>query len=85
METVTLPTYSQYKHQVDTMIASGQLTVDQGIILTSVFRNHLAGNWTNINYLMAATGLDWKNINWILNGLVQKGAIQKIDKKWYTL
>jgi sRNA-binding regulator protein Hfq len=85
MESVQLPTYSQYKHQVDTLIDSGTLTVEQGIILTSVFRNHVEGHWTNVNYLIAATGLNWKKIHYLINGLVLKGAIRKIEKNWYTL
>ena len=83
--TVELPTYSQYKHQVDTLINQGQLTVEQGIVLTSIFRNHLAGHYTHVNYLISATGLEWKQINWLLNGLVLKGACRKIEKYWYTL
>ena len=83
--TVELPTYEQYKAQVDQMVNAGSLTTEQAIILISVFRNYLSGNQTNINYLMNATGLGWKEINWKLNGLVQKGAIRKIDKKWYTI
>lgn len=80
-----LPTYWQYKSQVDTLIHSKELTVDQGIIITSIYRNFLEGHQTNINYLMMATSLGWKEINWVLNGLVQRGAITKIDKKWYTI
>ncbi len=82
---VELPTYSQYKAQVDLMVSRDELLVEDGIILLCVFKNHLSGNPTHINYLMQATGLNWKNINYRLNSLTMKGGIRKIDKSWYTL
>jgi len=82
---IELPTYGQYKTQVDHLVSRGELTTEQGVVLISVFRNHLSGNPTHINYLMQATGLDWKPINWLLNGLVMKGGIRKIDKYYYTI
>ena len=84
MSTV-LPTYEQYKAQVDILVDSGKLTSEQAIILISVYRNHLSGRPTNINYLMRMTGCNWRHIHWQLNGLVQRGAIRKIDQKWYQI
>jgi len=78
------PNYNEYKAQVDRMVNSNELTTDQGIVLTSVYRNFLEGNQTHVNYLIQATGLNWKSINWLLNGLVQRGAIKKYDK-YYTI
>ena len=78
------PTYYEYKSQVERMVNSNELTVDQGIVLTSVYRNWLEGHQTHINYLMQATGLNWKSINWLLNGLVQRGAIKRYEK-YYTI
>ena len=80
-----LPTYSQYKAQVDLLVERGELSVEDGIILLCVFRNHLEGNSTHVNYLMSATGLDWKRINHRLNSLTMKGGIRKLDKSWYSL
>lgn len=78
------PNYNEYKAQVDHMVNSNELTTDQGIVLTSVYRNFLEGNQTHVNYLMQATGLNWKSINWLCNGLVQRGAIKKYEK-YYTI
>lgn len=85
MTTTNLPTLEEYKATVDNMVASNKLSIEEAIILLSVFKNHLNGNQTHTNYLLAATGLRWKELNWTLNGLVQKGGIRKIDKYWYTL
>ena len=82
---VELPTYSAYKAQVDLLVERDELLLEDGIILLCVFRNHLAGNQTNVKYLMSATGLDWKKINYRLNSLTLKGGIRKVDKYWYTL
>ena len=78
------PTYTEYKAQIDHMVESNKLTVDQGIVLTSVYRNYSEGTQTHINYLMNVTGLNWKSINWICNGLVQRGAIKRFEK-YYTI
>lgn len=78
------PNYNEYKAQVDHMVNSNELTTDQGIVLTSVYRNFLEGNQTHVNYLMQATGLNWKSINWLCNGLVIRGAIKKYEK-YYTI
>ena len=39
----------------------------------------------HVNYLIQATGLKWREINYVLNGLVLKGAIKKVEKKWYWI
>lgn len=78
------PNYNEYKAQVDHMVNSNELTTDQGIVLTSVYRNFLEGNQTHVKYLMQATGLNWKSINWLCNGLVIRGAIKKYEK-YYTI
>lgn len=78
------PNYYEYKAQVDRMVESKELTIEQSIILTSVYRNFLEGHQTHINYLMQATNLNWREINLTCNGLVLKGAIKKYDK-YYTI
>lgn len=80
-----LPTYWEYKAQVDSLVSSGQLTTEQAIILLSCFNATLNGAPVHINYLMHATGLGWKPINWTVNGLVQRGAIKKIEQKYYMI
>ena len=83
--TTQLPTYDDYVSQVNQMIESEQLSVEQGIILCSCYKATLSERPVHVNYLMQATNLGWKQINWMLNGLVQRGAIQKIDKKYYQV
>ena len=85
MTTTNLPTIEEYKATVDNMVASKKLSIEEAIILLSVFHNYSNGNQTHTNYLLAATNLRWRELNWTLNGLVQKGGIRKIDKYWYTL
>ena len=80
-----LPTYDDYVSQVNQMIESEQLSVEQGIILCSCFKATLSETPVHINYLMSATSLNWKNINYLLNGLVQRGAIRKIEQKYYMV
>ena len=52
---------------------------------TPTYKLSLTGKHVNVRYLMQLTNLGWKQINWLLNGLVQKGAIKKIDKYFYTI
>jgi len=85
MEQVELPTYDQYMAKVEELIKQNQLTVEQGVILRNCYKARANGTAVHINYLIAATGLNWKRINAILNGLVLRGAIRKVEKKWYTL
>ena len=80
-----IPTYDDYVSQVNQMIESDELSVEQGIILCSCFKATLSETPVHINYLMSATGLCWKQINWMLNGLVQRGAIRKIEQKYYQV
>jgi len=80
-----LPTLHQYRNQVDLMVATNELTIEQAVILTTVFKHHTEGTPTNIRYLMSVTNLNWVKVNNQLNGLVQRGALKKIDKYWYSL
>ena len=80
-----IPTYDDYVSQVNQMIESDELSVEQGIILCSCYKATLSETPVHINYLMSATNLGWKQINWMLNGLVQRGAIQKIEQKYYQV
>ena len=80
-----LPTYDEYKTQIDSMVSRAQLTEDQGIILMLSFKATLESTPVHINHLMSITGLNWKSINWVLNGLVMKKAIRKIETKYYMV
>jgi hypothetical protein len=82
---MALPTINEYCHKVDLMVATGELTIEQSIVLTTTYKLSLTGKQVNVRYLMQLTNLGWKQINWLLNGLVQKGAIKKIDKYFYTI
>ena len=82
---VALPTYADYKAQVDDLVSRDELLVEDGIIMLSVFRNHLEDKSSHVKHLMQVTGLDWRKINYRLNSLTLKGGIKKIDKYWYTL
>jgi|TARA_B110000967_G_C18484624_1_gene363787 predicted Rossmann fold nucleotide-binding protein DprA/Smf involved in DNA uptake len=82
---VELPNFSDYMRVVEGMINKNELTVEQGIILRCCYNATVNERPVNVNYLMSATGLNWKRISAILNGLVLKGAIRVHDKKWYTL
>ena len=80
-----LPTFNEYMSAVNEMIAGGELTVEQGVILRCCFKAALNERPVHINYLIAATGLNWKSISYTLNGLVLKGAIRRFEKKWYMV
>lgn len=79
------PTYFEYKAQVDRMVNSNELSVEQAIILLRCFNATLNNTPVHINHLMDASGLGWKQVNWTLNGLVQRGAIRKIEQKYYMV
>ena len=81
----TYPTYSDYLGQVNHLIESNELTINQGIILLSAYKATLEGTSVHVNYLMSITSLSWKEVNYLLNGLVLRGALQKIDKKYYKV
>ena len=80
-----LPTFAQYKAQIDHMVATDQLSVEQGILLCQCFKATLSETPVHVNYLMSATSLNWKNINYLLNGLVMRKAIRKIEQKYYMV
>ncbi len=79
------PTYFEYKAQVDHMVNSNELTVEQAILLLRCFNATLNNTPVHINQLMHVSGLCWKKVNWTLNGLVQRGAIRKIEQKYYMV
>ena len=85
MNTQELPTVAEYKMALDHHVDQGDIDVDQAVILLTIFTNHTRGKNTHIKACMDRTGLDWKTINYRLNGLVQRGAIKKHDKYWYSL
>ncbi len=80
-----LPTYYEYKAHVDLLVTRNELTMEQAIILLSCFKATLQESPVHVNYLMAATGLDWKRINYVLNGLILKRGIKRIEEKYYMV
>tara|TARA_R110000772_G_scaffold230679_2_gene341418 strand:- start:34 stop:285 length:252 start_codon:yes stop_codon:yes gene_type:complete len=80
-----LPTYTQYKAQVNHMVDSGKLSLEQGILLCRCFKATLDESPVHINYLMQLANMSWKEISWTLNGLVQRGAIRRIEEKYYLV
>ena len=79
------PTYNEYRSQIDAMVSRAELTAEQGIILIQCFKATLNNLPVHINYLMACTGSDWQRLNWTVNGLVCRGAIRKIEDKFYMV
>jgi len=79
------PTYNEYKAHVDLLVTRNELTMSQAIILLSCFKATLQESPVHVNYLMAATGLDYKRINYVLNGLVLKRGIKRIEEKYYMV
>jgi predicted Rossmann fold nucleotide-binding protein DprA/Smf involved in DNA uptake len=80
-----LPTYSEYKAHVDALVSQGELSLEQGILLCQCFKATLNESPIHINYLMQCANMRWKEINWTLNGLVQRGAIRRIEEKYYMV
>lgn len=80
-----LPTYEQYKSSVDNLVSRNELTMEQAIILLTCYNATLNESLVHINFLMQKTGLAWKQINWTLNGLVQRNAIQRVEDKYYCV
>lgn len=78
-----LPTLAEYNAHVSDLVESGSLTLEQCIILQQCYKRTLDGMPTNINFLMQMTGLGWKEINWVCNGLVMRGALERPEPKWY--
>jgi uncharacterized membrane protein len=83
MGTQTLPSIEEYNAHTNDLVSSGSLTIEQAIILQVCYRRTLDDLPTNINYLMQVTGLNWKEINWVCNGLVMRKALTVPEKKWY--
>jgi len=80
-----LPTYYEYSTQVDLLVSSGKLTLEQGILLCTCFKATLNEHPVHINFLMQVSGLNWKQVNASLNGLVLRGAIRRVEEKYYML
>jgi len=78
-----LPTIEDYNAHVNNLVNEGALSIEQCIILQQCYRRTLDGTLTNINFLMQMTGLGWKEINWVCNGLVLRGALERPEPKWY--
>tara|TARA_R110000868_G_scaffold216760_2_gene466928 strand:- start:99 stop:380 length:282 start_codon:yes stop_codon:yes gene_type:complete len=77
------PSYAEYKYQIDAMVSRGELSLEQSILLCTCFKATLNESPVHINFLMQVSGLNWKEVNWTLNGLVLKGAIRRIEEKYY--
>jgi uncharacterized membrane protein len=73
------PTFEEYSQKVQSL----PLTIEQQIILIQTYKRTLEGFPVHVNYLMSITGLNWKQINWTLNGLVLRGALEKLEDKFY--
>jgi uncharacterized membrane protein len=73
------PTFEEYSQKVQSL----PLTIEQQIILIQTYKRTLEGLPVHVNYLMSITGLNWKEINWTLNGLVLRGALEKLEDKFY--
>ena len=85
MDTQQLPSIEDYNAHTNDLVNSNDLTLEQAIILQICYRRTLEGLPTHINFLMQATGLDWKAANWTLNGLVMRGALTRPQPKWYLI
>ena len=79
------PDYYEYAAQVDLMVSSGKLTLEQGILLCTCFKATLNEHPVHINFLMQVSGLNWKQVNASINGLVLRGAIRKVEEKLYMV
>ena len=73
------PTFEEYSQKVQSL----PLTIEQQIILIQTYKRTLEGFPVHVNYLMSITGLNWKEINWTLNGLVLRGALEKLEDTFY--
>ena len=79
------PTYYEYCAQVNDMVSRGKLSLEQSVLLATCFRATLNESPVHINFLMQVSGLNYKEICWTLNGLVLKGAIRRIETKFYMV
>ena len=84
MDQIT-PSYHQYMAEVNRLIDAKELTVEQGVILRCCYKARMNGAPVHVNYLIQATGLKWREISSTLNGLVLRGAIKRVEKKWYWI
>ena len=79
------PTYIEYSAQVNAMVSRDELSLEQSILLCTCYKATLNESPIHINFLMQVSGLNWKEVNWNLNGLVLKGAIKRIEEKYYMV
>ena len=80
-----LPSFADYKAQVNHMVDSKGLTIEQGILLCTCYKATLNESPIHINYLMQVSSLNWKEVNASLNGLVLRGAIRRVEEKYYMI
>jgi hypothetical protein len=76
-----LPSYLVYSSKV---CERTDLTLEQKIILNQTYNLYLQGKPVHTHFLMQCTGLSWKHVNYLINGLSLRGAIKKIDKYHVT-
>jgi hypothetical protein len=76
----TLPSVQEYRKKVESM---QDLTIEQQIILVKTYEISIRGFAANANFLMDITQLNWKRFSAIVNGLVLRGALEKVDKNYY--
>ena len=73
------PTLKEYSDKVTSM----DVTIERQIILIQVYKMTLMGTPVHKNQLLQLTGLKWKEFSAVMNGLVLKGALERIEKEWY--
>lgn len=78
----TTPSYQDYAQVVNDR---QDLTVEQKIILIQTYALWLQGKSAHTHFLMQVTNCSWKTINYLLNSLVLKGALKKVDKYHTTI
>lgn len=83
MKDESLPSLRNVIACTNALERDGTITVEQAIVLQQCYKNTLEDTTTHIRYLMHVTDLDWKAINWTLNGLVMKGALKRVKKGYY--
>jgi hypothetical protein len=73
------PTLKEYSDKVTSL----DLTIERQIILIQVYKMTLMGMPVHQNMLLNLTGLKWKEFSAIMNGLVLRGALERIEKQYY--
>jgi hypothetical protein len=73
------PTLKEYSDKVTSL----DLTIERQIILIQVYKMTLMGMPVHQNMLINLTGLKWKEFSAIMNGLVLRGALERIEKQYY--